>query len=36
MSREQLIILMLANTDFLLEEIVEMSYWEIMQHLGYE
>jgi len=36
MDREYLIQLMLINTDFSIEEIMEMSYWEIMQHLGYE
>ena len=28
--------LMLANTDFTLEEIAEMENWEILMHLGWE
>lgn len=33
--KEYLIELMLNNTDFTEEEILEMDNWEIMEHLGY-
>ena len=33
--KEYLIELMLTNTDFTEEEILEMDNWEIMEHLGY-
>jgi hypothetical protein len=33
---EYLMELMLANTDYTEEEIVEMDNWEIRMHLGYE
>jgi len=33
--KEYLIELMLANTDFTEDEILEMDTWEIQEHLGY-
>jgi hypothetical protein len=33
--KQYLIELMLNNTDFTEEEILEMDNWEIMEHLGY-
>lgn len=33
--KQYLIELMLANTDFTEDEILEMDNWEIMEHLGY-
>ena len=33
--KEYLIELMLNNTDFTEEEILEMDNWEIMEHLGH-
>lgn len=33
--KQYLIELMLNNTDFTEDEILEMDNWEIMEHLGY-
>ena len=33
--KQYLIELMLNNTDFTEEDILEMDNWEIMEHLGY-